>query len=277
MLNLLKKPPFVRWKFVQRIVDRRRSGGTSSTKAFNTAANTFSDTDTQEILQNDILNQSDNVRIDKSDEIAIRPDSQSDVSTADASNRHLGEASTASGSGFVTVPLEAIPIDSTAQQSEECSEKINEGEFHEKMNIGEQQSSANHTQAGKVFKPETTADNSVSFSRRSKLRNSLKRFKRRSISHIDNAYESVRRRIHPNNYDNLEPIMTQDDSQVTYNRSQGLKRQQVNGINRIENKKIPSSLVNSIVGWWIMTCNYLHAQPNFFILSKINCRAELLV
>ena len=263
MFKLLEKSPFVRWKFVQRMVHKRRMSKSTGTNRYKTfSGRTVSSNDTEQFIDSESLNESAAItqntsskskspfytrkRLDKANaEIALldqveleaspqAPRRAAEISIVKADVVCTEEIDTTEATGDEVAELTKVPVES--EVTSECAQtEVNNGADESEIvsavstaevkEIEEVKIDNHLISKQKVEKPQY---NPLSFQRGSKLRNSLKEFKRRSSTHLDNARQSMRRRTDARKYDNLDDETKANNNEdiVNYEHSPGAKRRQ---------------------------------------------------
>lgn len=241
MLKFLEKGPISRWKFIQRLMHRRRNSRRSGSDKFKTFDTTLAPkSDSTLILEHD----------------AITHDYVEDtVPAVDEDNNTTGNRmpiSSTAPEGLGTSLDTEKPIRRTkSNENITCCEieeepTKNKSEKTAALSLSERVSLARNNSARiKAWneshdieveplttteepKTKTSSTQQNPFQRTSRFRSSLKELKKRSVNHIDNVRESMRRKVNTRKYDNLDRELTAEDEEIVdYDKSPGTRRRQV--------------------------------------------------
>lgn len=266
MFKLLEKPPFTRWKFAQRIVHKHRMANRTGSSRFKTFRQQSPSNDTEQFLETNSLTEPDTKvatsevttkkaspfhskrRLHKANEdmgILL----QVDLETSPGLPRRQTNSPTVSTretnkTDVVNFEPPTENIESTGDNFTPDNAESSMCSNDTKPSKDEAESNENNTDATQISTNEHSISldnhlianqktrnapqfNSFSTKRNSKLRSSFKEFKRRSISRLDNARESMRRRTNSHKYDNLDDeskAKNNNEEIVDYDRSPGSKR-----------------------------------------------------
>ncbi|XP_067942168.1 uncharacterized protein [Watersipora subatra] len=218
MFKLLEKKPFMRWKFVQRMVHKHRMTNKTGSNRFRTFSRESSN-DTERFIDIHSVEES---------EVAAADTSSSATKSAFYSRRKIDEANAEIGitpDGVLDPKHRSEPALDMTEITDSTSDDI------EVLASSEELSEVTENLSKTNSKPEY---NPISFQRSSKLRNSFKEFKRRSAHQLGNVRESVRRRTHSRKYGSLseQSKAIVDEEIVDYDHSPGSKRRPQGGCHR---------------------------------------------
>lgn len=236
MLKLLEKPPFSRWRFVQRILHRQRNNKNSGAERFKTFDKSLAPkSESTSIVEHDGNAEYD----DDEHEIEVRQRPQSKM-----------KASKTEPNGFTKLTNDEGQL--RRCHSDETFDVINDEEEEEidttevtkdpPASLGDKVEQAKGSAARiKAWEESHTADsdliesnaekidqvqyNSLSIRRTSKLRRSLRELKSRSKTRVDNMRHSMRRSMSSRKYDHLDK--EEEEEILSYDTSPGSKRRQV--------------------------------------------------
>lgn len=251
MLKFLEKGPISRWKFIQRLMHRRRNSRRSGSDKFKTFDTSLAPRlDSTVIIEHD-ANHHDYIESVEPVTSGAESGGVSDGETTTTVN-HMSISNTAPEALAASQDTEK-PIRRTKSDDDITSCDITSGEEPKSKKQGgaglslTERVALSRSNSARIkawkdshdseVEPLTTADDAKSktssnqpFHRTSRLRSSLKELKKRSVSQMDSMRASVRRKVNTRKYDNLNrDDETADDNAeiVAYDRSPGTRRRQV--------------------------------------------------
>lgn len=237
MLKFLNTGPISRWKFIQRLMHRRRNSRRSGAEKFKT-------------FDTSLAPKSDSAVIIEHEE--RNPDHLDNLEGEETTNRKLNRmpVSSTAPEGFtnkdeVEKPIRKTKSDENITTCDTEDEPTNE-ESQAPLTLSERVNLARSNSARiKAWKeshdievePLTKEDESKTktsstqpnpFHRTSRFRSSLKELKKRGVSHLGSVRESMRRKVNTRKYDNLNSDQAaEEEAIVDYDKSPGARRRQV--------------------------------------------------
>lgn len=257
MLKFLERGPISRWKFIQRLMHRRRNSRRSGADKFKTFDTSLAPkSDSTVIIEHDanhhdyIESRVEPVENDQTESRAEPVENDGVEVTANSRMTISNTAPEALGTSDVAEkPIRRTKSDDDITSCDITSDEEPKNKKRESapaMSLTERVALARSSSARiKAWKethdsevePLTTADDpksksssTQSFQRTSRLRSSLKELKKRSVSQMDSMRASMRRKANTRKYDNLDKHDAADDDDgelVDYDRSPGTRRRQV--------------------------------------------------